>query len=85
MDDKTASFSLDTRRAATTGRDDYERSWHSHVGDEFPLPRFSAATVADFRVRFRAARLHDVALTIVDGASAARTADGPVQDTETSG
>ncbi|WP_241265676.1 helix-turn-helix domain-containing protein [Streptomyces boncukensis] len=82
MDDRTASFSLDSRRAATTGLDDYERSWRAHVGDEFPLPRFSAATAADFRVRFRAARVHDVAITTVDGASAAQTADGPAQDTD---
>ncbi|MFG3255067.1 helix-turn-helix transcriptional regulator [Streptomyces sp. NPDC048172] len=83
MDDSgTASFSLDSRRAATTGRDDFERSWRTHVGDEFPLPRFSAATVADFRVRFRAAKVHDVALTTVDGASAAKTAEGPVQDSD---
>ena len=82
MDDTTPSFALDSRRAAATGRDDYERSWHAHVGDEFPLPRFSAATAADFRVRFRAAKVHDVALTTVDGASAARTAEGPAQDTD---
>ncbi|MEU3230843.1 helix-turn-helix domain-containing protein [Nocardiopsis alba] len=82
MDDKTASFSLDSRHAAATGRDDYERNWRTHVGDGFPLPRFSAETVADFRVRFRAAKVHDVAITTVDGASAARTADGPVQETD---
>lgn len=82
MDDTTASFSLDSRRAATTGRDDYERSWHAHIGDEFPLPTFSAATAADFRVRFRASKAHDVAITTVHGASAAQTADGPVRDTD---
>lgn len=82
MDAGSSSFSLDSRRAAATGRDDYERSWRAHVGDEFPLPRFSAATAADFRVRFRAARVHDVALTTVDGASAAQTAEGPVPDTD---
>lgn len=81
-DNRTTSFSLDSRRTATTGRDDFERSWRTHVGDAFPLPTFSAATVADFRVRFRAARLHDTAITTVDGASAARTADGPVRDTD---
>ncbi|MGW3728386.1 helix-turn-helix transcriptional regulator [Streptomyces sp. NPDC000851] len=81
-DNKTASFSLDSRRAATTGRDDFEQSWRTHVGDEFPLPRFSAATATDFRVRFRAARVRDVAITSVDGASAARTADGPSHDAD---
>ncbi|MFD8384677.1 helix-turn-helix transcriptional regulator [Streptomyces sp. NPDC059679] len=65
-----------------TGRDDFERSWRTHVGDEFPLPRFSAATATDFRVRFRAARVRDVAITSVDGASAAQTADGPSHDAD---
>ncbi|GAA2610831.1 MULTISPECIES: helix-turn-helix transcriptional regulator [Streptomyces] len=84
MDDKTASasFSLDSRSAAATGRDDYERNWRTHVGDEFPLPTFSAATAADFRLRFRATRVDDVAVTTVDGESAAQTADGPVPDTD---
>ncbi|MFE2499839.1 helix-turn-helix transcriptional regulator [Streptomyces scopuliridis] len=81
-DNKTASFSLDSRRAATTGRDDFERSWRTHVGDEFPLPRFSPATATDFRLRFRAARVRDVAITSVDGASAAQTADGPSHDAD---
>ncbi|MEV0938009.1 helix-turn-helix transcriptional regulator [Streptomyces phaeochromogenes] len=81
-DNKTASFSLDSRRAATTGRDDFERSWRTHVGDGFPLPRFSAATTADFRLRFRAAKVRDVAITSVDGVSAAQTADGPSHDAD---
>ncbi|MGW4731126.1 helix-turn-helix transcriptional regulator [Streptomyces shenzhenensis] len=81
-DNKTASFSLDSRHAATTGRGDFERSWHTYVGDGFPLPRFSSATATDFRLRFRATRVRDVAITSVDGASAARTADGPGHDAD---
>lgn len=82
MDDKPASFSLDSRRVTATGLDDYEQNWSAHIGDEFPLPTFSAATMADFRLRFRAARVHDVAVTTVDGVSPAQTAEGPVPDTD---
>ncbi|MET0496626.1 MAG: helix-turn-helix domain-containing protein [Actinoplanes sp.] len=83
MDDtQTATFSLDSRRAPATGFDDFERSWHSQVGDGFPLPRFSAASATDFRLRLRATKVRDVVITGIDSESATRTADGPSYDAD---
>lgn len=83
MDDKqAATFSLDSRHAAAAGLGDFERGWHTHVGDGFPLPRFSPATATDFRLRFRATKVRDVAITGIDSVSAAQTADGPRHDAD---
>lgn len=83
MDDVQATtFSVDTRRAAVAGVGDFERGWRTHVGDDFPLPRFSPATVSDLRLRFRGARVRDVAITGLDSVSAAQTADGPSHDAD---
>ena len=79
---EVATFSLDSRRGATTGFDAFERSCRTQLGDGFPLPRFSAATAADFRLRFRATKLRDVAITGMDSESALRTADGPSHDAD---
>ncbi|MEY9855773.1 AraC family transcriptional activator of tynA and feaB [Catenulispora sp. GAS73] len=59
----------------------FRRSWEKEFGDGVPLPTFSRATIRDFRVRSRATRVHDVAITDLHGASVIRT-DGPVSGIE---
>ncbi|MFF3488258.1 hypothetical protein ACFYXC_34010 [Streptomyces sp. NPDC002701] len=51
--------------------------WNARLGDVFPLPRFSRATISDFRVRTRAARVRGVVFTDIHGASAMRTDSSP--------
>ncbi|ARP73727.1 DNA-binding protein [Streptomyces pluripotens] len=73
------AFSLDTRvpGAVPRGTDAFLRAWERHFGDGFPQPTFSPATIGDFRVKARATRLRDVAITDIDGASAVWTALTP--------
>ncbi|WP_250006540.1 AraC family transcriptional regulator [Actinoplanes sp. M2I2] len=73
----TGAFTLDLRRGGE-GRS-FVDQWQTHVGAEFALPAFSPATSADFRFRFEATRVQDVAITGIDGVSAARTS-GPAAD-----
>lgn len=61
--------------------DVFRRGWEKEFGDGVPLPTFSPATTADFRVRSRATRVHDVAITDLHGASVIRT-DGPLNGIE---
>nr|WP_203607337.1 helix-turn-helix domain-containing protein [Streptomyces sp. SID11385] len=67
--------------ASSEGFDNFRRGWEEHVGDGFPLPNISRATIGDFRVRTRAAKVHDVAITDVHGVSAIRT-DGRLGEVE---
>jgi AraC-like DNA-binding protein len=57
-------------RAGRPGFDAFLRAWETQIGDGFRLPGFSAATAEDFRVRTRAARVRDVAITDIHGVSA---------------
>jgi AraC family transcriptional regulator, positive regulator of tynA and feaB len=59
---------------ASHGFDDFRRGWETQVGDDFPLPTFSQATTRDFRVRGRAAKVRDVAITDVHCATTVQTA-----------
>jgi AraC family transcriptional regulator, positive regulator of tynA and feaB len=59
-----------------------QRGWQAGLGG-FPLPAFSPATMADFRVTSRATRVDDVAVTDLHGASVIRT-EGPPADQRTS-
>jgi AraC-like DNA-binding protein len=61
--------------------DAFRRGWEREFGDGVPLPTFSQATTCDFRVRSRAAKVGDVAITDLRGASAIRT-DGPLGGVE---
>src|SRR5689334_9526867 len=61
----------------TTDFGDFTKRWHALTGGGFPMPAFSPATMTNFRVRFRATRVRDVAITGADGSSAIRTAGGP--------
>jgi AraC family transcriptional regulator, positive regulator of tynA and feaB len=61
--------------------DVFRRGWQAEIGDEFPLPTFSSATTRDFRVKSRATRVDDVAITDLRGASAIRT-EGPLNGVE---
>ena len=54
----------------------FQQGWEAELAD-FPLPAFSPGTKADFRVNSRVARVHDVAITELNGASVIRT-DGPL-------
>ncbi len=53
--------------------DAFRSGWETEIGDGFPLPTFSPATTRDFRVRSRATKVGDVAITDLHGASAIRT------------
>ncbi|PRY32461.1 AraC-like DNA-binding protein [Umezawaea tangerina] len=70
------AFSLDSTvpNAAAHGFAAFRDGWEAEVGAGFPLPAFSPATTADFRVRGRAARVRDVAVTDVHGTTPIRTA-----------
>jgi AraC family transcriptional regulator, positive regulator of tynA and feaB len=60
-------------RSGLAGFDAFRRVWEAQMGDGFPLPGFSAATAEDYRVRARAARVHNVAVADFRGVSAMRT------------
>ncbi|RAG85531.1 DNA-binding protein [Streptacidiphilus pinicola] len=53
------------------------RGWEAEFGTTAPLPAVSPATRGDFRVRSRAVRVDDVAVTDLRGASVIRT-EGPL-------
>ncbi|WP_327406880.1 helix-turn-helix domain-containing protein [Streptomyces sp. NBC_01288] len=61
--------------------DAFRDGWETEIGDGFPLPTFSPATMRDFRVRSRATKVGDVAVTDLHGASAIRT-EGPLDGVE---
>ncbi|MEY9961989.1 AraC family transcriptional activator of tynA and feaB [Streptacidiphilus sp. MAP12-16] len=61
--------------------DAFRRGWEAEFGDGVPLPAFSPATTGDFRVKSRATKVCDVALTDLHGASVIRT-DGPLNGVE---
>ncbi|MQS17113.1 helix-turn-helix domain-containing protein [Streptomyces kaniharaensis] len=74
--DAGGAFRLDSTIPGGVPRafDVFLGDWRTHVGDGFPMPGFTSATMADFRVSARAARVGDVAITDMMGASALRTA-----------
>ncbi|MYW06512.1 helix-turn-helix domain-containing protein [Streptomyces sp. SID3343] len=74
-DDSRGAFSLDTITPLPRGFTNFVHDWETQVGDGFPLPTFSPDTTGDFRVKGRAAKVGDVAITDLHGASALRTAD----------
>lgn len=82
-DGSRGAFSLDATgpRAVRGAFDAFRSRWQAQVGDGFPLPAFSPATVGDFRVKSRAARVRDAAITDVQGVSAIRT-EGALGDVE---
>lgn len=55
----------------------FRHGWEAEFGDTAPLPAFSPATMGDFRVRSRAVRVNDVAITDLRSASVIRT-EGPL-------
>jgi AraC family transcriptional activator of tynA and feaB len=69
------SFAMDSTVPGTAARgfEVFRREWETQVGDGFPLPTFSAATTRDFRVKGRAAKVRDVAITDVHCASPVQT------------
>ncbi|MFB7510719.1 DNA-binding protein, partial [Streptomyces broussonetiae] len=78
------AFRLDSTTPGAVPRafDAFRSGWQTQVGDGFPLPAFSRATIDDFRVRTRATTVGDAAITDIEGASAIRTAGtaGGVED-----
>lgn len=74
-DRSRAAFSLDTTApgSAARGFEAVRREWETQLGDGFPRPAYSSATVGDFRVRGRAGMVHDVAIIDVHGQSGIRT------------
>jgi AraC family transcriptional regulator, positive regulator of tynA and feaB len=75
MNESRGAFSLDStvQRAGRSGFDAFRRAWEAQIGDGFRLPGFTPDTTGDFRVKGRAARVRDVAITDFHGASALRT------------
>lgn len=66
---------------APRGFDTFRSGWEKEIGDGFPLPTFSPATMRDFRVKSRATKVGEVAITDLHGASAIRT-EGPLNGVE---
>ncbi|MFI9275718.1 helix-turn-helix domain-containing protein [Kitasatospora sp. NPDC052896] len=81
--DATGAFSLDFTAPQATPRafDTFLHAWRTQVGDGFPMPSFAPATVGDFRVKARAARVGDAAITDMRCASVLRT-EGALGDVE---
>jgi AraC family transcriptional activator of tynA and feaB len=61
--------------AVPRGFDAFLRRWETQIGDGFPRPAFSPVTTGDFRVKVRAARMHDAAIADLHVTSAIRIAD----------
>ncbi|RSM82001.1 DNA-binding protein [Kibdelosporangium aridum] len=74
-DGALGAFCLDT--TITGGFDTFLRGWQTQVGDDFPQPTYSPATIRDFRMKTRVAKVRDVAIVDVHGVSAAETAGTP--------
>lgn len=77
------AFFLDSTvpRAGRHGFDAFRRAWQTQIGDGFRLPGFTPDTTRDWRVKGRAARVRDVAITDFHAASALRT-EGKLDTTE---
>ena len=82
-DGPSAEFLLDPTAAGGVSRafDAFRRGWENEFGQGVPLPAFSPATTGDFRVKSRATKVEDVAMTDLHGASAIRT-EGPLDGVE---
>ncbi|GHB63030.1 transcriptional regulator [Streptomyces umbrinus] len=78
-DGTLGAFSVDSTvpGAVPRGFDAFLREWETRIGDGFPQPTYSPATIADFRVKGRVSKVRDVAITDVHGVSAIRTAGTP--------
>jgi AraC family transcriptional regulator, positive regulator of tynA and feaB len=73
-DGMSGAFFLET--TAPGGFNAFLRAWERHIGDGFPRPTNSPATIGS-RVTVRATRVGDVAISDIDGASAVQTALTP--------
>ncbi|WP_432838634.1 helix-turn-helix transcriptional regulator [Dactylosporangium sp. CA-092794] len=60
-----------------TGFAAFRDTWGTQIGDSFPMPVFSPTTVNNYRVKTRAAQVHDVAIIDGHNESALRTTDAP--------
>ncbi|MFD7840904.1 helix-turn-helix domain-containing protein [Streptomyces sp. NPDC059761] len=76
-----SSESSALRDTASRPFDAFRSGWETEIGDGFPLPTFSPATTRDLRVKSRATKVGDVAVTDLHGASAIRT-EGPLNGVE---
>ncbi|MFC4469545.1 hypothetical protein ACFPH6_34425 [Streptomyces xiangluensis] len=74
-DGSRRAFALDSRIPGDVpgGFDALRHLWETQIGDVFPLPAFSPATIGGLRVKGRAAKVRDVAITDVHGVSVLRT------------
>ncbi|MFC9098217.1 helix-turn-helix domain-containing protein [Streptomyces sp. NPDC057072] len=74
-------FSLDAVRpdAPLGAFDSFRREWEAQIGDGFRLPTFNTATKGDFRVKTRATRVRDVAITDVLSVSPIQTSGTAVE------
>ncbi|MDX3853686.1 helix-turn-helix domain-containing protein [Streptomyces sp. AK02-01A] len=66
-DESRGGFSLNTMPpdAPPEAFDIFRREWETQIGDGFRLPAFTTTTKGDFRVKTRATRVHDAAITDV--------------------
>ncbi|MFD3309490.1 DNA-binding protein [Streptomyces sp. NPDC058694] len=74
-DGSRGAFLLDSTMpgAAPQGFDAFLRGWEAEFGGGFQMPSLCLATTGDFRVKGRFARVRDVAIGDLHGASALRT------------
>ncbi|GAA2329791.1 helix-turn-helix domain-containing protein [Streptomyces violaceusniger] len=72
-DESPGAFSLGSAPGALPRRfEAFQREWETRLGAVFRLPSLSPDTIGDFRVKARGARVRDVVIVDVHGASAAR-------------
>ncbi|MGI5197728.1 helix-turn-helix domain-containing protein [Streptomyces sp. CA-288835] len=76
------AFLLDSTRAGAgpRGFEALRRAWETQIGDVFRLPSFSPATIGDLRVKGRAAKVRDVAISDVRSTSALSGTPGDDHD-----
>lgn len=76
------AFLLDSTVAGAgpRGFDALRHAWETQIGDVFRLPTFSPATIGDLRVKGRAAKVRDVAISDVRSASALSGTPGDDHD-----
>ncbi|WP_413798256.1 helix-turn-helix transcriptional regulator [Streptomyces iranensis] len=84
-DGSRGAFSVDSTVAGAAPQGffhAFQRGWDAELGDGLPLRSFNRDVTGDFRVRSRAAKVRDLALTDIHSMSAIRTAHalGGVED-----
>ncbi|WP_344598916.1 helix-turn-helix domain-containing protein [Streptomyces violaceusniger] len=73
------SFPADSILTGTSphGFEAFRRDWETQIGDGFPLPTYSSATIRDFQVKSRVAKVRDVVIADLHTELPAQTTGAP--------